>query len=155
MSAVSTETSVPRQRDASDAALVETLMRQAPIGMAMVGPDLRFRWVNAALAQVVGVTEADHLEKTPGEAWPEELAARADAALAKVLADGTAVTESGYPGGHAATWFAVSEPDGTVSAVGLIMSESTGREAADELRRSEERYRSLVQGGAQVVWVAS
>ncbi len=155
MSAVSTETSVPRQRDASDAALAETLMRQAPVGMALVGPDLRFRWVNAALAQVVGVAEADHPEKTPGEAWPEELAVRADAALAKVLADRTQVTESGYPGGHAATWFAVSEPDGTVSAVGLIMSESTGPDAADELRRSEERYRSLVQGGAQVVWVAS
>ncbi len=146
---------MPRQRDASDAALVETLMRQAPVGMAMVGPDLRFRWVNAALARVVGVAEADHPEKTPGEAWPEELAVRADAALAKVLADGSQVTESGYPGGHAATWFAVSEPDGTVSAVGLIMSESTGPDAADELRRSEERYRSLVQGGAQVVWVAS
>ena len=37
---------------------------------------------------------------------------------------------------------------------GLVLSEVGGPAAAEEIRRSEERYRSLVQGGAQVVWVA-
>ena len=48
---MSTETSVPRPRDASAAALVDMLMLEAPVGLALFGPDLRFRWVNAALAR--------------------------------------------------------------------------------------------------------
>jgi PAS domain S-box-containing protein len=155
MSAVSTETSVPKQRDASGSALVDTLMHQAPVGLALVGTELRFQWVNAALERIFGIPEADHADKLPSEVWPEELAARAEAAVRKVLADGSPVTEPGYPGGHTASWFIVSEPDGPVSAVGLVLlSEGSGPAAEEGIRRSEERYRSLVQGGAQVVWVA-
>ena len=50
---------------------------------------------------------------------------------------------------------------GKVFGVGLIMlfvaglSTEAAEAAAAEIRRSEERYRSLVQGGAQVVWVAA
>ena len=145
---------MPRQRDAADSALVETMLHQAPIGLALVGPDLRFRRVNAALAQIVGIPEADHADKLPSEVWPGELATRAEVALRKVLADGSPVTEPGYPGGCTASWFAVPDADGQPSAVGLVLSEVGGPAAAEEIRRSEERYRSLVQGGAQVVWVA-
>ena len=149
------ETSVPKQRDASGSALVDTLMHQAPVGLALVGTELRFQWVNAALARIFGIPEADHADKLPSEVWPEELAARAEDAVRKVLADGSPVTEPGYPGGHTASWFIVSEPDGPVSAVGLVLLSEGGGPAAEEgIRRSEERYRSLVQGGAQVVWVA-
>ena len=146
---------MPKQRDASGSALVDTLMHQAPVGLALVGTELRFQWVNAALARIFGIPEADHADKLPSEVWPEELAARAEAAVRKVLADGSPVTEPGYPGGHTASWFIVSEPDGPVSAVGLVLLSEGGGPAAEEgIRRSEERYRSLVQGGAQVVWVA-
>ena len=51
---MSMETSVPRQRDASDSALVDMLMVEAPVGLALFGPDLRFRWVNAALTHPGG-----------------------------------------------------------------------------------------------------
>ena len=145
---------MPRQRDAADSALVETLLHQAPVGLALVGPDLRFRRVNAALARIVGIPEADHADKLPSEVWPGELAARAEVALRKVLADGSPVTEPGYPGGCTASWFGVPDADGQVSGVGLVLSEGGSPAAAEEIRRSEERYRSLVQGGAQVVWVA-
>ena len=45
------DTSVPRQRDASDTALAD-MLTDAPVGLALFGPDLRFRWVNAALARL-------------------------------------------------------------------------------------------------------
>ena len=48
------DTSVPRQRDASDSALVDMLMLEAPVGLALFGPDMRFRWVNAALTRLGG-----------------------------------------------------------------------------------------------------
>ncbi len=60
-----------------------------------------------------------------------------------------------------ASWFPVHDVAGKVFGVGLIMLNVAGlgteavEAAAAEIRRSEERYRSLVQGGAQVVWVAA
>ena len=45
------DTSVPRQRDASDTALAD-MLTDAPVGLALFGPDLRFRWVNAALTRL-------------------------------------------------------------------------------------------------------
>ncbi|HJY71896.1 MAG TPA: PAS domain-containing protein, partial [Streptosporangiaceae bacterium] len=148
---------MPRPRDASDAALVDMLMTEAPVGLALFGPDLRFRWVNAALARIAGnpkTPDADHAEKLPSDVWPEELAARAEAALRKVLADDAPITESGYPDEHSASWFGVHDAAGEITGVGLILFSDAGHPAQEEIRRSEERYRSLVQGGAQVVWVA-
>jgi len=55
----------------------------------------------------------------------------------------------------------VHDAAGKVFGAGLIMlnvaglSTEAAEAAAAEIRRSEERYRSLVQGGAQVVWVAA
>jgi len=132
---------------------MDMLIHQAPVGLAFLGCDLRFRRVNAALAQIVGKPEADHEDKVPSDVWPEDLAVRAEAALHKVLADGSPITEPGYPQGHTASWFAVRDPAGEISGVGLVLSEGDPA-GEEEIRRSEERYRSLVQGGAQVVWVA-
>src|SRR6202041_3007810 len=53
-----------------------------------------------------------------------------------------------------ATWFPVHDADAQIACVGLILAEAGSPAAGEEIRRSEERYRSLVQGGAQVVWVA-
>jgi len=145
---------VPRQRDAPDSALADSLIRQAPVGLAFLGADLRFRRVNAALAQIIGKPETDHADKLPSEIWPEEVAARAEAAVRKVLADGLPITECGYPEAHTASWFALRDPAGKISGVGLVLSSGAGAAAEEEIRRSEERYRSLVQAGAQVVWVA-
>ncbi len=230
------DTSVPRQRDASDSALVDMLMLEAPVGLALFGPDLRFRWVNAALTRLgrqAGVDGSDssgpsgppHPDPSgwagllPSQAWPEAIAARAEKALRQVLAEGVPLAESGYPAvspsapvnasgaasatasapvtvsgagdvpvastvpadvsadgvpdadaapsGEAAafsgcaSWFPVHDAAGQVFGVGLIMLNMAGpsaeaaEAAAAEIKRSEERYRSLVQGGAQVVWVAS
>jgi PAS domain S-box-containing protein len=166
------ETSVPRQRDTSDSALVDSLMRQAPVGLAFFEPDLRFRWVNAALARLGPDSSPRDPEGwaglLPAQAWPEEVATRAEAALRKVLADGQAIMEPGYPvtgpGPDEAVvpgcayWFAVRGPDEEVAGVGLVLLDVAGHSAAEaeeEIRRSEERYRKLVQGGAQVVWVAA
>ena len=65
------------------------------------------------------------------------------------------------PSSGCASWFPVHDASGQVFGVGLIMlnmvspSAEAAEAAAAEIRRSEERYRSLVLGGAQVVWVAA
>jgi PAS domain S-box-containing protein len=192
------DTSVPGQQDAPDAALVDMLMLEAPVGLALFGSDLRFRWVNAALTRLNEPAGADpsapsdpHPDPSawaglrPSAVWPEHVATRAETALRKVLDEGMPLAERGYPvmsppaGGPAssaaaaapaedvcgcASWFPVHDAAGKVFAAGLIMLNvaglSTGataaaEAAAAEIKRSEERYRSLVQGGAQVVWVAT
>src|SRR5690348_17229896 len=219
------DTSVPRQRDASDTALAD-MLTDAPVGLALFGPDLRFRWVNAALARLG--EDAEHAGTVPlspeipavpavqkpsadpsachgllpSEAWPAPVASRAEAALRKVLAEDAPLTESGYPAvpvsprplaadsgpgeespaspvssappaapaapaedvSGCASWFPVHDAGGHVFGVGLIVLNVAGPSAeaaeaaaaaAAEIRRSEERYRSLVQGGAKVVWVAA
>src|SRR5580704_10311616 len=114
---VSMDTSVPRQRDTSDSALVDMLMLEAPVGLALFGPDMRFRWVNAALtrlgrqAGVDGPDQSDSAELSgpanpdpsgwagllPSQAWPEAIATRAENALHRVLTERVPLAEAGYP----------------------------------------------------------
>ena len=63
------DTSVPGQQDASDAALVDMLMLEAPVGLALFGSDLRFRWVNAALTRLDEHAGAD--PSAPSDPHPD------------------------------------------------------------------------------------
>src|SRR5204863_6009738 len=98
---MSTGTSVPEPRvsglEPPDSALLDTLLREAPIGFAFFDADLRFRRVNRTLARLHGVPGPDHLGRRPSEVWPVPLAARAEAALRRVLADGQPVLEADRP----------------------------------------------------------
>ena len=179
MSPVSTDTSVPQPRiselDAADAALLGTLLREAPIGFALFGRDLRFQRVNDTLGRMYGPGELTG--QLPSQVWPAVLAVRAESAIRKVLAEEQPVFDTdqiviparaGVPGqapelsgpvrapAHwALSWFPSRDEHGQVTGVVLIAVDVTSRQLSEEaIRRSEERYRSLVQGGAQVVWVA-
>jgi PAS domain S-box-containing protein len=169
---VSTGMSVPRPRaaglDVSDSALLDALLGEAPIGFAFFGADLRFRRVNQALAQLAGLEPAGHIGRTPAEIWPAALAGQAEAALGRVLAEGRALDpappEPARPGPAqpetaqrwAFSWYPSHDAEGDVAGVALIAVDHAQRRAAAEaLRRSQERYRSLVQAGAQVVWVTT
>ncbi len=98
-------------------------------------------------------------------------AASAAAAAAPALAASSAPPPLGPPAGPGAgapvrvgprsrNWdlscFPARDPDGAVTGVALIAVDVTDLQAGQEaVRRSEERYRSLVQAGAQVVWVTT
>jgi PAS domain S-box-containing protein len=175
--AVSTDTSVPQPRvsdlDTADAALLDTLLREAPIGFALLGPDLRFRRVNGTLTRLHGLGQEDHIGRLPSQVWPSELAGKAESAAHRVLGEDQPVfdvdqfvvpappAEAGGPatGRTDAHWalscFPSHDQQGRITGVVLIAVDVTSRQITEEaIRRSEERYRSLVQGGAQVVWVA-
>jgi PAS domain S-box-containing protein len=54
------------------------------------------------------------------------------------------------------SWFPSHDPDRKITGVVLIAVDVTNRQHSEEaVRRSEERYRSLVRAGAQVVWVTT
>jgi len=176
---LSADTSVPKQREAGlgdfESWLPDAVLRDASAGMAFLDTDLRFVWVNPALAAMYERAQADFSGKPVSAVWPAVEAARAEAALHQVLAQDAAATETfetgaaavdpAVPGAAPASalpnqrtfhWFAVHGPDGTLRGAGLIVIAGSAGPATEEaLRRSEERYRALVQGGAQIVWVAS
>ena len=163
---MSTGTSVPRPRasglDLSDSALLDTLLSEAPIGFAFVGTDLRFRRVNQALARMHGLDPADYIGRLPSEVWPDDLGrGRGDArrvldAAEPVFDEDRAVPVVEQVRHWSFSWYPSHDSDGVIAGVVLIaVEQSHRRTSAEELRRSQERYRSLVQAGAQVVWVTT
>jgi PAS domain S-box-containing protein len=163
---------MPKQREAGlsefESWLPAAVLRDAPAGIAFLGPDQRFRWVNPALAGMYGRPAEDFIGNPVAAVLPAVDAARAEAALQQVLAQGRPAMETFAPGAPGTTgagaqlgqrvfhWFGVNGPDGSLSGAGLVVILGAAGPATEEaLRRSEERYRALVQGGAQITWVAS
>src|SRR6266536_4038291 len=95
---MSTDTSVPQPRvaglDVSDSALLATLLREAPIGFAFFGTDLRVRRINRTLALLAGLDLEGHLGLLPSQVWPGTLASRVESAVRHVLAEGQPLYES-------------------------------------------------------------
>lgn len=167
--------------DASDAALYATLLKEAPGGLAFFDRDLRCRRVNDALAALLGVPVRDLQQRRPSEALPEAPAAAFETALRKVIAEDRPVSdldlvvpagEPAAPGDDtgdapgvattveerilACTWLPARGADGEFLGVVLTALDVTERCRAEEvIRRKEQRYRSLVEASAQVVWVAA
>jgi PAS domain S-box-containing protein len=147
--------------------MLDALLTQSPVAFALVDTDVRLRRVSRSLAEMIGTTPAEQVGHTPAEVWPPALAASAESAVRKVLADGMPVSDA-LPGGIgnggdagrdtqiALSWFPAHGPDGTVTGVTMIAQDIVGEAAsAEAVRRTRERYRSLVQAGNQVVWVTN
>jgi PAS domain S-box-containing protein len=149
--------------DVSDSALLATLLSEAPVGFAFIGGDLRFRRVNETLVRLYGNDTGDYIGRLPSQVWPEDLGAAAESALRRALTADEPVLEAdqavatGDEVRHwSLSWFPSHDPDGEITGVVLIAADITERMHSEELlRRSVERYRSLVQAGAQVVWVTT
>ena len=169
---MSADTSVPKQREAGlgefESWLPDAVLRDAPAGMAFIDADSRFVWVNPALARMYGRPVSDFTGQPFAAVWPAVDAARGEAALQQVLARGRPAIETFEAGATGAAgpdtppvqrtfhWFGVHGADETLRGAGLIViAGGTGPATEEALRRSEERYRALVQGGAQIIWVAS
>ncbi|WP_106401923.1 SpoIIE family protein phosphatase [Actinocorallia populi] len=170
---MSTDTSVPGPRvsglAASDSALFATLIKEAPMGFAFFDTGQRCRRVNDTLAGLLGRPVDELVDRTPRELLAEEAAVEVAGYLSEVVSTDRAVIDKDlrFPAREgdaepavtrcwATSWFPSHGPDGKVMGVALIAVDVTERRLDEEqIRRKEERYRSLVEASSQVVWVAT
>lgn len=155
--AIAAETSaVERMRDAL--AALEGLFTQSPIGLAMLGPDLRFLRVNEALSQIDGVPVAEHVGKRVTEIAPG--AGALESVMRRVLDRGEPVVDFRYTSGvsdpeRTRTWSCSYAPllGGTGQRVGVIASlidVTAGQRAHLEAERARRRLALLAEAGTQM-----
>ncbi|MHC6625443.1 SpoIIE family protein phosphatase [Streptomyces globosus] len=157
---IAVETSeVLRMRDSL--AALQSLFTQSPIGLATLGPDLRFLRVNDALARMNGVSPADHLGKRLTEVVPGVNAAALEATMQQVLERGTAVVDVRRTGrtpadpDHDRTWSCSYAPllDGSGRALGLIASLidiTDSQQAQLDAERARRRFAVLAEAGTRI-----
>jgi len=170
---MSADTSVPHPRaddmDASDAALFDALIKEAPIGLAFFDADLRFRRINQTLAELFGAPVSELIGRLPVEVLDAGVAGAVEGSLRRVLAEDRPLLDTDLTidtpvkgssdGGSASccwltSWFPSHGERNQILGVALTAVDVTERRnAEDVIRRKEERYRSLVEASSQVVWV--
>ncbi|MFD4377360.1 SpoIIE family protein phosphatase [Streptomyces sp. NPDC058486] len=90
---IAVETSeVLRMRE--NLAAMESLFTQSPIGLALLGPDLRFLRVNDALARMNGVAAAEHVGRRLTEVVPGVNAVSLESLMRQVLDSRTPVIDA-------------------------------------------------------------
>ncbi|MFF4579478.1 SpoIIE family protein phosphatase [Streptomyces sp. NPDC001373] len=142
-------------------AALQSLFTQSPIGLATLGPDLRFLRVNDALARMNGVSAAEHLGRRLTEVVPGVNATALEATMRQVLERGTAVLDVRRTGrtpadpDHDHTWSCSYAPllDGSGRTLGLIASLidiTEGQRAQLEAERARTRFALLAEAGTRI-----
>ncbi|MFE2629718.1 SpoIIE family protein phosphatase, partial [Streptomyces sp. NPDC059374] len=155
--AIAADTSaVEGMRDAL--AALEGLFEQSPVGLAMLGPDLRFLRVNEALARMDGVPAADHVGRSVTDVAPG--AAALETVMRGVLERGEAVvdhrhTSSAADPARRRTWSCSYAPLlGTagrrVGVIASLIDVTREQRAQLEAGRARRRLDLLAEAGAQM-----
>jgi PAS domain S-box-containing protein len=158
--AIALETSaVLRMRDSL--AALEGLFTQSPIGLATLGPDLRFLRVNDALARMNGVSAAEHLGKRLAEVAPGVNAAALETVMRQVLDSGKAVVDVRRTGrtpadpDHDRTWSCSYAPllgsgGRPLGVIASLIDITEGQQAQVEAEQARQRFVLLAEAGARI-----
>src|SRR3954451_19636506 len=132
-------------------ALLDTLFATAPVGLAFFDHELRYMRINEALAQINGLSVAEHLGRSINEVLPE---AGQDVVchIRHVLESGEPLTDvevqvatqrdPGRPRLFNASYSPVRGADGEPIGVGAVVTDITDRQRAQiELAQALERER--------------
>jgi len=126
-------------------AVLEGLYAAAPVGLGFWDTGLRFRRVNAKLAEINGLPAAAHIGRKPSELLGA-VGVEAEAAFRRVLDTGVPVVEVPFTGemparpGHTRHWLAsfypVLDRDGAPLGIGGVVADVTERLDAAERERA-------------------
>jgi PAS domain S-box-containing protein len=146
-----------------EAALLEVIVGQSPVGVGVFDRDARYVRVNPALQRIVGLDLTALLGRTVREVVPGDIGAFADARLREVIATGRPVIgadlEGLLPSGVVerslvVSYFRLEGPDGEVLGAASIVSDVSDRHRT---RRALERANARLEllGRAAAVLNAS
>jgi len=155
-----------REREREANALLDAIFAAAPIGLGFWDRDLRFRRINERLAEMHGISAAEHEGKRldellPDIEAPEELYLK----WREVLATGEPWLgvevhgETPARPGQQRTWkedFFPVRVYGEIVGVAAVVQEITERRLAEaQLRESEARFRQLADNAPFMIWVTA
>ncbi len=133
---------------AEQAALLDTLIANAPIGMAFFDRELRFRQVNPVLAAMNERSSAEHFGRLPHELLPKA-GHLLESLLKQVLATGDPLLDielveselvaSGLSRIWLASYYPVRDAEGSLLGVGAIVSEVSAQRYAAQARERQRR----------------
>lgn len=133
---------------------LNAFMATAPIGMAVIDPDSRCRFVNPLLAEIFGDSVESQIGKTFEERVPG-LAPVLRRRFNEVMETGVVMRElelEGETSAHSGeqrtlleSWFPIHGGDNGISAVGVVVQDVTERKRAEiELARHRDRLQEIV-----------
>jgi PAS domain S-box-containing protein len=135
--------------------LMETLMLTAPVGIGFFDHELRFVRVNERLAEINGLSVAEHLGRRVEEIVPSLEGAMREV-VGRVLATGEPVKDHEFCGETAKapgvtrwwneSWYPVRDAAGEIAGFGVVVEEISERKAAErELVESRGRMRAAAE----------
>ncbi len=136
----------------------------APIGLALIGPDLRFLRVNQQIADINRVPAAAHVGKAIGEILPdfaeffEPIARRVletGEPVFDIEVEGEAPNEPGTRRMYREQWLPQKDATGKVVAINIVVSDVTNEKRIErELRDKVEELQALLDAVPAAVFVA-
>jgi PAS domain S-box-containing protein len=142
---------------------IAAIYQTAPIGLAILDPELRYERINQRLAEINGIAAQDHIGRTVREIVPA-LADENEPLLRSVFATGKPLLNIEISGetlalpGVKRTWiencYPLQDETGQIVGINVVVQEITDRKRAEaELRESEERFRTLADNMSQFAWM--
>lgn len=143
----------PDDQIGADGPLLHALLQDGSVAFALYGPDGRCLRASRAFAELHETAGERHIDQPPGAFLPAELAARTEAAIARVLADGRPYRETdrrtGAQWGRTVRtfdthWSAVRDTAGrTVGALAVVHDVTDRHRIADLLGSTQWRIGKL------------
>ncbi len=152
-----------RREHRASQALLDGVLENAPIGLGFLDRSLRIRHINGALAKM----SERALSATPGMSIWEvipQLRATLEGKLAEVMEGGRSLANVDVAAisnlrqdqtRHFQASFYPLSVAGTGNGVGMVIADVTARKRAERsTKEGEERFRTLVEASAAIIWTA-
>lgn len=147
---------------AEQAPYLNAIYNGAPVGLCFLDRDLRYVSINSRLAEMNGIPVEDHLGRTPPEIVPELYPkfapylhrAMQGERITDLEIERPAATVEGGPMTILVSYEPAFDEAGEVVGVSVACVDITERKRAEqELRESDERYRSIMETSPVALWV--